>query len=91
MAAKLSSDELAARVRKRVQRNCSKYRERLEQRGMVQTLVWLPGNIRQQLDAMTNRKQSLSVVTTTLLTAALESRPVDNFPLDAAAGGAGGL
>lgn len=91
MAAKLSNDELATRVRQRVQRNCSKYRERLAQSGKVQTLVWLPGNIRQQLDAMTNQQQSLSAVTTALLTAALSEparpaplnpqEPVDTLPL----------
>ena len=91
MAAKLSNDELATRVRQRVQRNCTKYRQRLAQSGKVQTLVWLPGNIRQQLDAMTNQQQSLSAVTTALLSAALApaapapslspSLPVDSLPL----------
>lgn len=74
MAAKLSNDELAERVRNRVKRNCAKYRERLNKSGRTQTLVWLPDTIRAQLDSLVEqRNESLSAVTTDLLSAALTS------------------
>ncbi|HOW75983.1 MAG TPA: helix-turn-helix domain-containing protein [Candidatus Competibacteraceae bacterium] len=90
MAVRLSNDELATRVRRRTARNSTTYRERLSQSGKTQTLVWLPNNIRQQLDAMANQQQqSLSAVTTALLSAALSPSPpapasslsVDTLPL----------
>ena len=72
MAAKLSNDELAERVRNRVKRNCAKYRERLARSGRTQTLVWLPDTIRAQLDGLVEaRNLSLSAVTTELLSVAL--------------------
>ena len=74
MAAKLSNDELAERVRNRVKRNCAKYRERLARSGRTQTLVWLPDTIRAQLDGLVEaRNLSLSAVTTELLSAALNT------------------
>jgi len=76
MAAKLSNDELATRVRARTQRNSAKYRERLARSGRTQTLVWLPDTIRTQLDSLVEeRNESLSAVTTELLTAALTPTP----------------
>lgn len=72
MAAKLSNDELATRVRNRVKRNSTIYRQRKSESGKTQTLVWLPDTIRAQLDEMSQaRNQSLSTVTTDLLSAAL--------------------
>ena len=76
MAAKLSNDELAERVRNRVKRNCAKYRERLARSGRTQTLVWLPDTIRAQLDGLVEaRNLSLSAVTTELLSVALTTTP----------------
>lgn len=72
MAAKLSDTELARRVRERSQQRSIRYRERLSRSGRVQTLIWLPNTLRRQLDALTKeRDESLSLVTTELLSAAL--------------------
>jgi DNA-binding NarL/FixJ family response regulator len=72
MAAKLSNDELAQRVRQRMKRGSAAYRDRLSRSGQRQTLVWLPEPIRAQLDGLAEtRNESLSAVTTELLTAAL--------------------
>ena len=75
MAARLSNDELAQRVRQRMQRSSAKYRERLSRSGRTQTLVWLPDAIRVQLDGLVEaRNLSLSAVTTQLLAVALDTR-----------------
>ena len=69
---KLSDAELATRVRERVKRNCAKYRERKALSGSTQTLVWLPDRIRRELDTLVEeRNESLSAVTTALLSSAL--------------------
>ena len=93
MAAKLSNDEFAARVRQRLQHNSAKYRSRLSQSGKTQIVVWIPSDLRQQIDALTaTQGKSLSVVTTELLTAALTTpaptaptlpvpEPVNSLPL----------
>jgi len=69
---KLSDAELATRVRARTKRASAKYRERKTESGKTQTLVWLPDTIRAQLDSLVEeRNESLSAVTTELLSAAL--------------------
>ena len=76
MAAKLSDSELARRVRERSQQRSLRYRERLSKAGRTQTLIWLPTELRAQLDAKaTELNQNLSEVTTALLTAALKPAP----------------
>ena len=69
---KLSDAELANRVRARTKRASAKYRERKTLSGRTQTLVWLPDTIRAQLDTLVEeRNESLSAVTTALLSSAL--------------------
>ena len=72
MAARLPDEVRVARLRESVRKASARRRVKLSADGKVQTLIWLPGNIRQQLDAMTNQnQQSLSEVTTALLESAL--------------------
>ena len=100
MAARLPDEVRVARLRESVRKASARRRVKLSADGKVQTLIWLPGNIRQQLDAMTNQnQQSLSAVTTALLESALSpsiptpapapTPTVDALPLfDTAAAGA---
>ena len=89
MAARLPDEIRLSRLRESVRKASARRRVKLSMDGKVQTLVWLPGNIRQQLDEMTNHNQrSLSEVTTALLSAALSPSlpapalpPVDSLPL----------
>lgn len=90
MAARLPDEIRLSRLRESVRKASARRRVKLSMDGKVQTLVWLPGPIRQQLDALTNQQQSLSAVTTALLTAALSSQSatpaapsptVDSLPL----------
>jgi len=86
MAARLPDEVRVARLRESVRKASARRRVKLSMDGKVQTLVWLPGPIRQQLDEMANQnQQSLSEVTTTLLSAALSpsnpSPAVDSLPL----------
>ena len=72
---RLSNDELADRVRSRNSRRTLAYRERLTQAGKVQLAVWIPGELRQQIDtAAAANSRTLSAETTTLIQEGFEYR-----------------
>ncbi len=47
---RLTNDELATRVRERNLKRTTAYRQRLTQAGKSQLAIWIPGELRQQID-----------------------------------------
>ena len=72
---KLSDAELADRVRTRNTRRTTAYRERLTQAGKVQLAVWIPGELRNQIDTAAGlNSRTLSAECTELLREGFEYR-----------------
>ena len=73
---RLTNDELATRVRARNTRRMTAYRERLvTEKGMRQLAVWIPADLRQQIDAAADaNSRTLSAECTELLQAGFEYR-----------------
>lgn len=71
MVKRLTDKELAVRVRAGNRERATKRRERQEAAGNVQTVVWLPGELRSQIDAM-RAGRTLSEAVTDLLAAGLK-------------------
>lgn len=72
---KLPDAELANRVRSRNTRRTLAYRERLTQAGKVQLAVWIPVELRQQIDvAAAVNSRTLSAETSELIREGFEYR-----------------
>ena len=72
---KLSDAELAERVRARNLKGTTAYRQRLSEAGKVQLAVWIPADLRQQIDAAADaNNRTLSAETTALLQEGFEYR-----------------
>lgn len=68
MAAKLSDSELALRVRAGNRQRADRRRERLGQLGYGQLLVWIPTDLRNQIDGIaTERGASISDTATVII------------------------
>ena len=72
---KLPDSELAERVRTRNTRRTVAYRERLTQSGKVQLAVWIPGELRTQIDTAAGLNgRTLSAETAALIEEGFEWR-----------------
>ena len=72
---KLSDAELAERVRARNLKGTTAYRQRLSEAGKVQLAIWVPGELRSQIDAAADaNNRTLSAECTELLQAGFEYR-----------------
>ena len=72
---KLSDSELAERVRTRNTRRTVSYRERLTKAGLVQTAIWVPGELRERIDVAAGyNSRTLSAECTELLQQGFEYR-----------------
>lgn len=70
MVKRLTDKELAARVRAGNRERATKRRERQEAAGNVQTVIWLPGELRARVEATTGGR-TLSAAVAALLEAGL--------------------
>ncbi len=71
MANRLTDKELAERVRASARERATRRREKQEALGNVQTVVWLPSELRKQIETMTEGR-TLSETVTALLEAGLK-------------------
>ena len=72
---RLSDAELATRVRERNLKGTAAYRERLTQAGKSQLAIWIPGELRSQIDTAAGlNNRTLSAECTELLQAGFEYR-----------------
>ena len=72
---RLSNDELADRVRARNIRRMISYRERKAEKGLQHLAVWIPSELKQQIDITAGlSSRTLSEETTVLLREALNYR-----------------
>ncbi|HRY15426.1 MAG: helix-turn-helix domain-containing protein [Candidatus Competibacteraceae bacterium] len=70
--ARLTDEERGARVREQGQRTSERRRQRLRQSGYIQTVFWLPSELRRQIDRIAaERSEPISTVAERLLSAAL--------------------
>ena len=72
---RLTNDELATRVRERNLKRTTAYRQRLTQAGKSQLAIWIPGELRSQIDTAAGlNNRTLSAECTELLQAGFEYR-----------------
>lgn len=72
---RLTNDELADRVRDRNLKRTTAYRQRLTESGKVQLAVWIPGDLRNQIDTAAGMNgRTLSAECTELLREGFEYR-----------------
>ena len=72
---RLTNDELSTRVRERNLKGTAAYRERLTQAGKSQLAIWIPGELRSQIDTAAGlNNRTLSAQCTELLQAGFEYR-----------------
>ena len=70
--ARLTDEERGARVREQGQRTSERRRQRLRQAGYIQTVFWLPSELRRQIDRIAaEHSELISTVAERLLSAAL--------------------
>ena len=72
---RLTNDELATRVRERNLKGTAAYRQRLSEAGKVQLAVWVPGELRSQIDTAAGlNSRTLSAECTALIQEGFEYR-----------------
>ena len=72
---RLTNDELADRVRDRNLKRTTAYRQRLTESGKVQLAVWIPGDLRNQIDTAAGLNgRTLSAETAALIAEGFEWR-----------------